>query len=86
MNLPTLNITIEAFAAAAEAIGTRQQTLDLPQSCSITEAWAALMKAHPQLQDLDASIAFAINNQLVDRGTILQDGDRLAILPPVSGG
>ena len=86
MSLPQLTITVEAFASAADLIGLRRKTLDLPQDCTVARAWSILIKAHPELQQLDATIAFAVNNQLVDRTAILHDGDIVALLPPVSGG
>jgi molybdopterin converting factor small subunit len=31
-------------------------------------------------------LSFAVNEEIVDRTRSLRDGDRLALLPPVSGG
>ena len=50
------------------------------------DAWALLMDTAPKLGDLDRTIAFAIDDRLVNRDTTLQNGHTLALLPPVSGG
>ena len=86
MSDSSIMIHIEAFASAAEHLGQRRLSHDLPDGSSITDLWTMLIKDHPGLQGLDTTIAFAINNQVVARSSILRDGDTLAILPPVSGG
>ncbi len=86
MSTHAQTITIQAFASAADAIGARERTMDIPQSCSIAQVWARLMESHPDLRTLETTMAFAINDQLVASSAILEDGDILALLPPVSGG
>ena len=33
-----------------------------------------------------ARVAYAVNREYASRGTVLRDGDELALIPPVSGG
>lgn len=81
-----INLTIQAFAAAADAMGQRTHCLQLTCDTTVWDAWQALVKACPELAALEETIAFACNDRLVTRHTTLQDGDTLALLPPVSGG
>jgi len=81
-----ITIHVRAFAAAAEALGCREDECTLPLDATVQDAWALLMDAAPKLGDLDGTIAFAIDDRLVNRDTTLQNGHTLALLPPVSGG
>jgi molybdopterin converting factor small subunit len=40
----------------------------------------------PKLNQSPSKIAYAVNEQFVSQDTPLQDGDVLALIPPVSGG
>jgi molybdopterin synthase sulfur carrier subunit len=41
---------------------------------------------HPQLEQWRNLTRFGINLQFVEPNTILQDGDEVVLIPPVSGG
>ncbi|MEE2906570.1 MAG: MoaD/ThiS family protein [Planctomycetota bacterium] len=82
----TINLDIHAFAAAADAMGRREHTLNVTSGATVSDAWLALVKACPELKTLEDTIAFACNDRLVTRQAKLEDGDTLALLPPVSGG
>jgi len=40
----------------------------------------------PALRDWDRRLLFAVNQDWADRDRVLQDGDEIAIMPPVQGG
>lgn len=40
----------------------------------------------PEIAELWETIAVAVNQQYATGATVLQDGDEVALLPPVSGG
>jgi molybdopterin synthase sulfur carrier subunit len=45
-----------------------------------------LIAEHPQLEQWRNLTRFGINLQFVEPNTILQDGDEVVLIPPVSGG
>ncbi|MDG2423175.1 MAG: MoaD/ThiS family protein [Phycisphaerales bacterium] len=81
-----IKIEIQAFAAAADAMATRHEIRELAMNATVQDAWNNLLETCPGLGPLEDTIAFACNDQLVPRHAILQDGDQLSLLPPVSGG
>lgn len=81
-----MNLNIRAFASAADAMEQRSHTLHLTSDATVSDAWSAIVKAFPELKTLEDTIAFARNDRLVTRQAKLEDGDTLALLPPVSGG
>ena len=81
-----ITINVHAFAAAADAMGARQDTCSVASNATVQDVWRMLLQNAPDLSSLEDTIAFARNDILVNRTMALQDGDTLSLLPPVSGG
>ena len=79
-------VRVRLFAVQRELAGTRQVELELPDGASIEAAWLALVDRHPALASGRAAVRFARNGTYADPTEMLQDGDELACIPPVSGG
>jgi molybdopterin synthase catalytic subunit/sulfur carrier protein ThiS len=58
-----------------------ENELELPEGARARDVWALL-----ELGSEPPGLAYAVNRQYVDRDHGLEDGDELAIIPPVSGG
>jgi len=86
MNSDQITIRISAFASAAQIMGQRTSSVVVPAGSTVDQAWSGLILRHGDLQSLSSTIAFGVNDQLSGRETVLKDGDRLDLLPPVSGG
>lgn len=78
-------VKVKLFAAAAEAAGCRQ----------LEGSWAGrtagevldeLKAQYPLLANLVPTLAIAVNRAYAGPDRLLQDGDELALIPPVSGG
>jgi molybdopterin converting factor small subunit len=74
-------IIVQAFARYRERLGWARRDFPLP----VPPTLGALL-AHPDLAVLPAESLFAVNQTFADPATPLQDGDEVAIFPPVSGG
>jgi molybdopterin synthase catalytic subunit/molybdopterin converting factor small subunit len=81
-----VRIRIRLFAIQRELVGARDLGLDLPAEATIEDAWTALVGMHPVLAPGRPSVRFARNAAYAPPATVLEDGDELAIIPPVSGG
>jgi len=79
-------INIRLFAILRERAGVSQLTLDLSSGATVGTAKDALLREYPQLADLMARVAFAVNRNYSALDVELNDGDEVAFLPPVSGG
>jgi molybdopterin converting factor subunit 1 len=76
-----VQITVRLFAGLRELAGTGRQELELPDTASVGDVWAALdVGAEP------AGLLYAVNRAYADRETALSEGDEVALIPPVSGG
>ena len=86
MNEKSMTIRISAFAATAQIIGERSSRIQVPAGSTVEQTWRHIVNRHAELDGLTSTIAFGVNDRLSGRDTVLKDGDRLDLLPPVSGG
>jgi MoaE-MoaD fusion protein len=81
-----VRVRVRLFAIQREIAGAREVALDLSAGATIEDAWTALVGLHPRLAPGRPSVRFALNTEYADADAVLNDGDELAIIPPVSGG
>lgn len=81
-----MRITVRVFALQRQQLGWRERSIDLDGPLTVAGAWDHLVAAHPVLAAATSSIRFARNGVYADPGEQLEDGDELALIPPVSGG
>jgi molybdopterin converting factor subunit 1 len=81
-----IKVEVLLFGQAREMAGRPKIELELDDPASVASAFAALKTLHPKIEQLERSLLFAINEEYASREQPLADGDRLAVLPPVSGG
>lgn len=85
MSEPTrIQVTVRCFASVREALGADVLTLELPVGSTAAALRQRLGERAPQL--LRVPVAFAINRAYARPETLLQAGDEVALIPPISGG
>ena len=82
----TIRITALLFGQAREWAGASSLELTLEPPATVESAFSILKAQHPRLGDLERSLLFAVNEEYASLSDPLSNGDRLAVLPPVSGG
>ena len=80
-----MQITVRCFATLRELAGDRT-TMTMPPGAVLADAWTALADAHPALVPHRPFVRAARNGEYAVWDAILEDGDQVAFLPPVSGG
>jgi MoaE-MoaD fusion protein len=78
-----VEVTVRLFAMLRERAGASSLTLELPEGARVsdalrTEALAGLADGIP--------LVMAVNREYADGEQVLDAGDELALIPPVSGG
>jgi molybdopterin synthase catalytic subunit len=76
-----MHISVRLFAGLREQAGVRERSLDLPADATVADIWPLL-----DLGDEPSGLLYAVNREYSARATALQDGDEVALIPPVSGG
>ena len=85
----TFRVRVHLFARAKElAGGASFVDTELIRGSTVGQARKALAAQVPALAELlgSASTALARNSDFADDTDAVEDGDELAVLPPVSGG
>ncbi|HEY0510645.1 MAG TPA: molybdenum cofactor biosynthesis protein MoaE [Thermoanaerobaculia bacterium] len=81
-----MKIRLLAFASAADALGTGETEMELPEGSRISDLRQRLDRDHPGIAPLWPRLAVALDGRIVPADTLLEDGAEVALLPPVSGG
>jgi molybdopterin converting factor subunit 1 len=81
-----MRVSVLFFASLRERAGTSTDVLELVAGARVSEAVEALLSARPMLRPLGSGVRFAVNADFASADVVLNDGDELALLPPVSGG
>jgi molybdopterin converting factor subunit 1 len=80
-----MQVRVLYFGVLKDMVGHRSCEMDLPEGLSVAEL-VEFHRAQLASKELWGSIAVAVNQQYAKAGDVLQDGDEVALLPPVSGG
>lgn len=86
MNQTTITVTIKLFAAYQEAYGVPELVREIPSETSVGKVLENIIAEHPELSQWREITRFGVNLQFVEPDTVLQDGDEVVFIPPVSGG
>jgi len=81
-----IKINVLLFGACREVAGVSEFGFALTTPADVASAWAELKTRFPNLEKFERSVLFAVNEEHARKDQSLQDGDTLAVFPPVSGG
>ena len=81
-----MRIHVKLFAILRERAGTSELDIELGPVATVSDAAGALLEKFPDLKSFLPRIAYAVNQAYAKPDTPLNDGDELALIPPVSGG
>ena len=79
-------ITVKLFAAYQEAYGKPEVVLEVAAGLTVGEVGDRIRTPFPSLHPLAAVTRYGINMGFVEPNTVVQDGDEVVLIPPVSGG
>ncbi len=74
------------FAGLREMVGEKELDIELPEGSSLDELMRELERVHAALVRYRGRLVISLNAEKAPPGTLLADGDEVALLPPVSGG
>ena len=82
----SITVTVKLFAIYRERLARSQISLALPATATVASALDELSHSYPQLSPLVHSTMVAVNQEYAPSEQELQEGDEVALIPPVSGG
>jgi molybdopterin synthase catalytic subunit len=81
-----MRVRVLFFGILKDLTEASSAELELPPGATAADLWSALNLRTPALARFERSVALAVNQHYSEPGTLLADGDEVALLPPVSGG
>ena len=79
-----LRVSVRCFAAVREVLGADVLAVDVTVGTTVDGLRQQLARAAPAL--LRLPLAYAVNRDYARAETVLQAGDEVAFIPPISGG
>lgn len=80
-----MEITVLAFGIAKDIFGRESVQICLTNDANVTTLKTLLEEQYPKLKEL-SSYMIAVNDEYAHADTVINAGDEIAIIPPVSGG
>ena len=83
-----MTIRVRLFAAIREALGRESIELSLAEGATPEDVWRELTRLHERaaLSARRQNLAAAVNRKYTKFDAVLEDGDEVVFIPPVSGG
>ena len=80
------NVTVRFFARYAELAGCESTAVAVPRAATVNDVLARVRETLPGARALPPRPLAALNQRQVKLDALVNDGDEVALLPPLSGG
>ncbi len=81
-----MKVTVKMFAAARDAAGAPEVTVEVVDGATVADLRTALIANYPQLASLVNRAMFAVKAYYANDDDVLPSNGEIACIPPVSGG
>jgi len=82
-----IKVRLLFFGAARDVVGYEETEVSLSSPANVSSAFEEVMSIYPALRErFGRSLLFAVNQEYAPPEQKVNEGDELAIFPPVSGG
>jgi molybdopterin synthase sulfur carrier subunit len=82
----TIKVRVLYFAQVREATGIREENVFLEKQSTLANLVSKIEENHPSIRRVKDNILLAVNCNIAGKNLSLQEGDQIAVFPPVSGG
>jgi molybdopterin converting factor subunit 1 len=81
-----MRIKIKVFASIRDICGFEEKELIVSDSIKVSEVIDLFIKGNDELSGRKDTLLIAVNEEYCSMDRTIEDGDTMAIFPPVSGG
>ncbi|HXG38502.1 MAG TPA: MoaD/ThiS family protein, partial [Bacteroidota bacterium] len=81
-----MNVTLKLFSLAKDLAGFEERRISVDPPARADDILQYLVDLNPKFEQWKSSLRLAVNLEYVNSDHPLQDGDEVAVIPPVSGG
>ena len=83
---PHMELNVRLFALYRERAGKNIVTVAVADGATVSDLTDEVRRQIPNLAPLEVKIVVAVNTDYADSEVVLQPGDDVCLIPPVSGG
>ena len=81
-----MELTVRLFALYRERAGKKEFSLEIPGGSTVAQLTDAVRERFPMLAPPGVKIVVAVNADYAEPEDVLEPGDDVCLIPPVSGG
>ena len=81
-----INLNVRLFASLRDKFSKEALEFSVPVGSSVSSFLRLFNLEYSAICSLDDSIMIAVNEEYADSSLVLENGDEIALIPPVSGG
>jgi molybdopterin synthase catalytic subunit/molybdopterin converting factor small subunit len=81
-----MKVRVIYFGMLKDAVGRQLDDVSVPEGSTLADLLNDRISQTPVIDNFRTVLAFSVNQDYAQLGTVLNDGDEVAMLPPVSGG
>jgi molybdopterin converting factor subunit 1 len=81
-----MRVTVRLFARLRDLAGAGELVRDVSAPATVLTIWRSLVADYPAIADYERSMSVAVNADYSRMSAVVNEGDEVAFLPPVSGG
>lgn len=81
-----MELNVRLFALYRERAGKNIVTVDVADGATVSDLTDEVRRQIPNLAPPEVKIVVAVNTDYADSEVVLQPGDDVCLIPPVSGG
>jgi molybdopterin synthase sulfur carrier subunit len=80
-----VRVNVRYFASIRDRVGLEKEEVEIPAGATLSSLYLDLKRAHEALEEWDR-VLLAVNGEYMEPDHRLNEGDVVAVFPPVSGG
>lgn len=81
-----MEVRVRYFAVHKEETGISEETVTVPDGTTVEELVSMLIDLHPALEGLRNDTVVSVNRGVGSGEVVLEEGDDVALFPPIQGG
>lgn len=81
-----IRVSVMYLGGSRGESGCSNEHLNLPEGATVQDVQNAVINKHEKLRARISSVRWALNHEFADLCARVEDGDEVALLPPVAGG
>ncbi len=86
MGVSPTDVRVRYFAAHKELSGISEEMVTVAEGTTVADLLKVLIHLHPELEGIERDTMVSVNRGVGSADIVLDEGDDVALFPPIQGG